>query len=141
MLPAVLALPAPVPAGFTALEIREDTSQTSSLLSLFNKRQSCAETCGNVCYYQSTIDRAVAAGYQLYQDGEEKGGYPHTYNNYEGFDFPVSGPYQEYPVLSSFQAYDGGSPGADRVVFNTQGAFAGAITHTGASGNNFVDCE
>ena len=103
MLPIVLALPAPIPVGSTALEIREDASQTSSLLSLFVKRQSCAETCGNVCYYQSTLDRAVSAGYALYQDGEEKGSYPHTYNNYEGFDFPVPGPYQEYPVLSSFQ--------------------------------------
>lgn len=35
----------------------------------------------------------------------------------------------------------GGSPGADRVVFNTNGQYAGAITHTGASGNNFVGCS
>ena len=45
------------------------------------------------------------------------------YNNYEGFDFPVSGPYQEYPVLSDTQAYDGGSPGADRVIFKHQRCF------------------
>jgi hypothetical protein len=83
--------------------------------------------------------------------------YPHTYNNYEGFDFPVSGPYQEFvsrprhvnmrpaddmqPIMSDFDEYDGGSPGPDRVIFNTRCELAGVITHTGASGNNFVDCE
>ena len=122
--PAVLALPAPIELGSALIEAR----------------QSCAATCGQVCYYQSTLNNAVSDGYQLYQDGQEQGDYPHTYNNYEGFDFPVSGPYQEYPVLSSFKAYSGGSPGADRVIFNTNGDFAGAITHTGASGNNFVAC-
>lgn len=33
-----------------------------------------------------------------------------------------------------------GSPGADRVIINTACQQAGAITHTGASGNNFVGC-
>jgi len=141
VLPAVLALPAPVAVDSTSLEVRENVSLTSSPLSLFNKRKSCAETCGNVCYAQSTIEQAVSAGYKLYKEGKDEGDYPHTYNNYEGFDFPVSGPYQEYPVLSDTQAYDGGSPGADRVIFNTKGVFAGTITHTGASGDDFVGCE
>jgi hypothetical protein len=64
----------------------------------------------------------------------------HQYNNYEGFNFPVSGPYEEFPILEN-GVYTGGSPGADRVVFNTNGEYAGAITHTGASGNNFVGCS
>ena len=34
-----------------------------------------------------------------------------------------------------------GSPGADRVVINGSGQRAGEITHTGASGNNFVACS
>lgn len=34
-----------------------------------------------------------------------------------------------------------GSPGADRVVFNTNCQYAGSITHTGASGNAFVGCS
>lgn len=67
--------------------------------------------------------------------------YPHTFNNREGFSFGASGPYQEFPVLNTFKVYTGGSPGADRVVFNTKGQLAGAITHTGASGNNFVACK
>ncbi|EME84542.1 uncharacterized protein MYCFIDRAFT_187513 [Pseudocercospora fijiensis CIRAD86] len=74
-----------------------------------DKRQS-ATTCGSYAYSSS------------------------RYNNYEGFDFPVSGPYQEFPILP-------GSPGPDRVVFDTGGQYAGAITHTGASGNNFVGCS
>ena len=43
-------------------------------------RQSCAETCGTVCYYQTTIDNAVAEGYQLYQEGQTEGSndYPHA---------------------------------------------------------------
>lgn len=35
----------------------------------FERRQACAETCGNVCYYQSTINRAVAEGCELYEAG------------------------------------------------------------------------
>lgn len=116
-------------------------TKTSITSALFGKRQSCAETCGSTCYYQSDLDAAVSEGYQLYQSGGENGDYPHTYNNYEGFDFPVTGPYQEYPVLNSYQVYDGGSPGADRVIFNTQGTYAGTITHTGASGDDFVACQ
>ena len=67
--------------------------------------------------------------------------YPHKYNNYEGFDFPVTGPYEEFPILKSGAVYSGGSPGADRVIFSTAGKYAGAITHTGASGNDFVGCS
>jgi len=107
------------------------------------KRESCAETCGSVCYFQSTIDDAVDEGYSLYQSGktEGSGDYPHVYNDYEGFDFPVSGPYYEFPILDDFEVYDGGSPGPDRVIFNTNGDLAGVITHTGASGDDFVGCD
>lgn len=38
--------------------------------------------------------------------------------------------------------YTGGSPGADRVVFaDSNGALAGVVTHTGASGDDFVPCD
>lgn len=131
-----LALPAPV-----AINTHVGTTQTPASPAVFRRQDSCAETCGSTCYYQSDLDAAVSEGYQLYQDGGEEGDYPHTYNNYEGFDFPVSGPYQEYPVLSSYQVYEGGSPGPDRVIFNTEGTYAGTITHTGASGDDFVACQ
>ncbi|KAG8419417.1 hypothetical protein J3458_004285 [Metarhizium acridum] len=67
--------------------------------------------------------------------------YPHRYNNYEGFDFPVDGPYNEFPILKSGRIYSGGSPGPDRVVISDGCDLAGVITHTGASGNNFVACS
>jgi hypothetical protein len=34
-----------------------------------------------------------------------------------------------------------GSPGADRVIINANCQLAGEVTHTGASGNNFVGCS
>lgn len=102
--------------------------------------RACAYTCGTVCYTSSAVSAAQSAGYKLYSAGDDVNNYPHKYNNYEGFDFPVSGTYQEFPILSSGSVYSGGSPGADRVVFNTNNKLAGLITHTGASGNNFVAC-
>ncbi|KAI2785089.1 fusion protein containing ompA-signal peptide/RNase T1 [Daldinia loculata] len=110
--------------------------------------QTCVATCGKVCYWQEDIDEAVKQGYSLHQSGQTvayshitgSNDYPHQYNNREGFDFPGQAPYYEFPILSSFDPYDGGSPGADRVVFNEGGNYQGAITHTGASGNNFVEC-
>jgi ribonuclease T1 len=103
-------------------------------------RQSCAFTCGSVCYTSSAVSAAQAEGYSLYSSGDDVNDYPHVYNNYEGFDFSVSPTYYEFPILSSGSIYSGGSPGADRVVFNEDNQLAGVITHTGASGNNFVSC-
>ncbi|KAF2214170.1 hypothetical protein CERZMDRAFT_105638 [Cercospora zeae-maydis SCOH1-5] len=105
-------------------------------------RQS-ATNCGGVSYSAGAVRAALNQGYNYYSNGQQVGSndYPHTYNNFEGFSFGVSGPYQEFPLLSNGNVYTGGSPGADRVVFNTRGQYAGAITHTGASGNNFVGCS
>ncbi|KAF7128396.1 hypothetical protein CNMCM5793_003126 [Aspergillus hiratsukae] len=104
--------------------------------------RACAYTCGSVCYTSSAVYAAQEAGYDLYASSETVGSndYPHRYNNYEGFDFPVSSPYYEWPILASGQIYNGGSPGADRVIFNSNDQLAGVITHTGASGNAFVSC-
>lgn len=76
----------------------------------------------------------------MYPLGIGDNDYPHQYNNYEGFDFPDEGPWYEFPILSSGSVYTGGSPDTDRVVFNYNGDFQMAITHTGASGNDFVGC-
>ncbi|RMZ71170.1 guanyl-specific ribonuclease f1 [Pyrenophora seminiperda CCB06] len=124
--PIALALPTSVVTENTAVEAR----------------QNCYTTCGSVCYTQAQVNTALKAGVNYYNNNDEAGSstYPHQYNNYEGFDFPVNGPYQEFPLKKS-GAYTGGSPGADRVIFNTQGQLAGEITHTGASGNNFVACN
>ncbi|CAI7569329.1 unnamed protein product [Penicillium pancosmium] len=102
--------------------------------------RACAYTCGSNCYTSSAVSTAKSAGYKLYSAGSTANSYPHVYHNYEGFDFSVSGTYYEFPILSSGSAYSGGSPGADRVIFNTGNQLAGVITHTGASGNNFVAC-
>ena len=67
--------------------------------------------------------------------------YPHQYNDYEGFSFPTAAPWYEFPILSSYTVYTGGSPGPDRVIFDSHGNFDSLITHTGASGNNFVACK
>ncbi|KAH4117682.1 hypothetical protein HBH47_152280 [Parastagonospora nodorum] len=124
--PVALALPTAV---VTEVEAKIETRQ-------------CFVTCGSTCYSSSQVSAARSKGYSYYQSNSQAGSssYPHTYNNYEGFDFLVSGPYQEFPLRTS-GAYTGGSPGADRVIFNTKGQRAGEITHTGASGNNFVACS
>lgn len=67
--------------------------------------------------------------------------YPHQYNDYEGFSFPTAAPWYEFPILSSFKVYTGGSPGPDRVIFDSKGNFDSVITHTGASGDDFVACK
>ncbi|KAF2841075.1 guanyl-specific ribonuclease F1 [Patellaria atrata CBS 101060] len=106
-----------------------------------DKRQS-ATTCGGKAYTASEVRAAANAACSYYRQGGKAcgGSYPHQYNNYEGFNFPVSGPWQEFPLIKG-GAYSCGSPGADRVIINTSCAYAGAITHTGASGNNFVGCS
>ncbi|OJI98172.1 hypothetical protein ASPVEDRAFT_37617 [Aspergillus versicolor CBS 583.65] len=116
------------------------SSVTLALPTEIEARQSCAYTCGSVCYSSSAVSAAVDEGYSLQSSGDDVNDYPHVYNNYEDFDFPVDPTYYEFPILSSGSVYSGGSPGADRVVFNEGGELAGVITHTGASGNNFVSC-
>ncbi|OCK93132.1 putative extracellular guanyl-specific ribonuclease T1 [Cenococcum geophilum 1.58] len=103
----------------------------------------CTTTCGSNCYSSDQVSAALDAGCSYYQDGTTAGDskYPENYNDYEGFSFGgVSGPYLEFPILES-GVYSGGSPGADRIVFNTNCELAGEITHTGASGNDFVGCS
>ena len=80
-------------------------------------------------------------GSSLESSGGEEHHYPHKYKDYEGFDFPVSGPYYEYPIMKSGEVYDGGSPGPDRVIFNGQDELAGVITHSGSDGDGFSACS
>ncbi|CZT20719.1 related to Guanyl-specific ribonuclease F1 [Ramularia collo-cygni] len=132
LLLAVTSIASPVPVTeVEAVEVNELVARQS------------ATTCGSTSYTASQVSAAVSKGYGYYRNNQQVGSnnYPHTYNNYEGFNFRVSGPYQEFPLLRS-GTYSGGSPGADRVVFNTAGQYGGAITHTGASSSNaFVGCS
>ncbi|KAJ2893385.1 guanyl-specific ribonuclease f1 [Zalerion maritima] len=95
--------------------------------------------CGSNAYTSGEVKSAANTACQRVNADSQVNGYPHTYNNYEGFDFLVDGPYDEFPILTT-GIYKGGSPGADRVVINDDCGIAGVITHTGASGNNFVGC-
>ncbi|KND92689.1 Guanyl-specific ribonuclease Th1 [Tolypocladium ophioglossoides CBS 100239] len=101
-------------------------------------------TCGSHFYSDAAVNAASSAACDYVQNGGQAGSssYPHRYNNYEGFAFNgLSGPFYEFPILSSGRVYSGGSPGADRVVITQDCQQAGQITHTGASGNNFVGCS
>ncbi|KAI6782749.1 uncharacterized protein J7T54_000892 [Emericellopsis cladophorae] len=103
-----------------------------------------AATCGSQYYSAAQVNAASVAACNHFRRGSMAGSssYPHRYNNYEGFNFQgLDGPYQEFPILPS-GIYTGGSPGPDRVVITEASCRqAGTITHTGASGNNFVACS
>lgn len=109
---AVTSIASPVPA------IEAEASKIVA-------RQS-ATTCGNNYYSADQVNAAVNQGYNDYENYEQVGNdnYPHTvsifvlqsvravtdslqYNNYEGFTFPVSGPYQEFPIEED-GVYNGG---------------------------------
>ncbi|EGD90716.1 guanyl-specific ribonuclease Th1 [Trichophyton rubrum D6] len=102
-----------------------------------------ATTCGSTSYSASQVTAASNAACNYVQSGTTAGGstYPHQYRNYEGFYFNgLSGPFYEFPLRTS-GVYNGGSPGADRVIITGNCDEAGQITHTGASGNGFVACS
>lgn len=162
---AAPAIEAVAVAGDVELTV-EPTVQTTGDF----QAEACQYTCGTVCYTSSAITAALNKGYGYYKAGTQVGSsmfflffpflpsifffhnntnepppttdkYPHQYNNYEGFNFPTAKPWYEFPILSSGAVYTGGSPGADRVIFDSKGALDMLITHTGASGNNFVACK
>ncbi|KAI6896968.1 hypothetical protein KC318_g10436, partial [Hortaea werneckii] len=87
---------------------------------LLEERQS-ATTCGSNYYSSSQVRAAVNSGCNYVSQGGTacRGSYPHVYNNYEGFDFPVDGTYYEFPILESGQ-FTCQSPGADRVIFTAE---------------------
>lgn len=105
--------------------------------------RACDYTCGNNCYSNSAVNAAKEAGYDYHKQGKTVGSghYPHVYKNYEDFDFPVDPTYYEFPILTSGDTFSGGSPGADRVVFNDDNQLAGLLTHSGSSGNGFSACQ
>ncbi|KAK4114674.1 ribonuclease-domain-containing protein [Canariomyces notabilis] len=133
LLPALLTLITAIAVSGSPLPVAEAQGEIEA--------RACAYTCGSVCYQSTHITAALNRGYSLQQAGSDVNNYPHRYNNYEGFNFPTSGPWYEFPIMSSYKVYNGGSPGPDRVIFDDDGAFDMLITHTGASGNAFVACR
>ncbi|KAJ8094856.1 hypothetical protein PM082_010068 [Marasmius tenuissimus] len=99
-------------------------------------------TCGSNVYSLSVVKAATSNGFAHINNPIGSNSYPHTFNNREGLNMWCTGETQfnEWPILPS-GAYNGGSPGADRVVFSNNGVYCAVITHTGASGNNFVSCQ
>ena len=62
--------------------------------------------------------------------------------DYEGFSFSTPAPWYEFPILADGDIFDGStSPGADRVIFDQNGNLTGVLTHTGASGDDFLECN
>ncbi|ODA83870.1 hypothetical protein RJ55_02386 [Drechmeria coniospora] len=107
-------------------------------------RVEAGTTCGRTYYSADAVRKASNAACSYVQDGGRAGSssYPHRYNNFEGFYFQgEEGPFYEFPLMSSGKIYGGGRPGADRVIINEDCKQVGQITHTGASGNNFVGCS
>ena len=64
-----------------------------------------ATTCGSTYYTAERVNQAAQKACTYYRAGDAPGGYPHTYNNYEGFSFTVAGPYLEFPLLASGSVY------------------------------------
>ncbi|KAL2758109.1 hypothetical protein ACRALDRAFT_1061341 [Sodiomyces alcalophilus JCM 7366] len=100
--------------------------------------------CGSNEYTREEVQAAADAACEHFERDTTAGrsNYPHTYRNFEGFEFDgIEGPYQEFPMLSTGRVYTGGRPGPDRVIITEDCELAGQITHTGARGNAFLDCE
>ncbi|KAI0080358.1 ribonuclease T1 [Panus rudis PR-1116 ss-1] len=99
-------------------------------------RQSGGCDCAGRSYTATDITRAI-------NEAEDGGAddYPHQYHDFEGFSFPsCRGEFFEFP-LEHNRVYTGGSPGADRVIYDQSGRFCACLTHTGASGNDFLECD
>lgn len=56
-------------------------------------------------------------------------------------------PYLEFPVLQNGTVYDGGRPGADRIVIGSiaedysSAVYCACITHDGQKKNGFAECK
>ncbi|CAO1631293.1 unnamed protein product [Parajaminaea phylloscopi] len=96
-------------------------------------------SCGGRSFSGSQVAQAVN---NADNNAASSSSYPHTYNDYEGFDFSdycSSGGFEEFPLTSN--GYTGGPPGAYRVIVSKQsGDFCGAVYHAG-SGNSFSQCD
>lgn len=92
-------------SGVTAAPISDDTSPVTPL----DKR--AAATCGNVFHPAARTNAASVRACNLWRAGTTVGTnrYPHTFNNREGFNFAVGGPYVEFPVMASGAIYTGGT--------------------------------
>ncbi|KAI0361369.1 ribonuclease T1 [Trametes cingulata] len=121
---------------FSVIFALASTLLVTSATARVARRQSGGCECGSKHYTESDIFNAI--------DEALDGGasdYPHQYHDFEGFSFPsCAGEFFEYP-LEHNRVYTGGSPGADRVIYDEDGDFCACLTHTGASGDDFLECD
>lgn len=103
LLSALLFLLTPI-----SLALPTNVVDTSPIEKSLDAR-ACLTTCGSTCYTAAQVTAARNSGANYVKQGGTAGSstYPHVYNNYEGFDFLVSGPYYEFPIKSS-GVYTGG---------------------------------
>ena len=101
---SILALIAPVAFSLPTSVITEAPVEDAAL-----EDRACYVTCGSTCYTSAQVSAARSAAYNYVKSGSQAGSstYPHVYNNYEGFDFLVSGTYYEFPLKTS-GVYTGG---------------------------------
>ena len=83
-------------------------SSAAALPAELDKR--AAVKCGSHSYSAAAVNAAAQKACSYYKAGTQVGSndYPHTFNNNEGFSFSTSGPYLEFPILSSGAVYTGG---------------------------------
>jgi hypothetical protein len=101
-------------------------------------------TCGSNDYDLDALKAAVSTGFEHIDSPLGDNSYPHAFNNYEGLELYCSGKskYSEFPIMASGEVYNGESPDTDRVIFSSDdGTYCATVTHTGASGNDFVSCQ
>ncbi|KAI5917220.1 Ribonuclease/ribotoxin [Camillea tinctor] len=96
-------LSAPVVLGLVAIFATVSPAAAAPVI-----EERAATTCGSTYYSATQVNQAAQKACSYYQAGTTANSYPHTYNNYEGFSFSVSGPYLEFPILASGSVYTGG---------------------------------
>ncbi|KAL1967823.1 hypothetical protein VTN77DRAFT_2512 [Rasamsonia byssochlamydoides] len=106
--------------------------------------------CDGTGYTRTDILNAAEKALSLASQGQTVGRdkYPHAYNDYEHFNFKHAlKPYLEFPVERNGRVYDGGSPGADRVVIGSiaqdfsSAVYFAVITHDGSKHDGFTECR
>ncbi|CAE6444604.1 hypothetical protein ACGC1H_005819 [Rhizoctonia solani] len=130
-----LALAIPAPSKTTPLDKRTISGVT-------------AADCDGFTFTSSQVAAAASAAASRIASGTTVGSnsYPHVFNNREGFTFNSGcrAPFYEFPLFRS-QVYTGGDPSYNRVIVGSvsgsNAAFCDVITHYGASGNNFLQCD
>ncbi|EMD34466.1 hypothetical protein CERSUDRAFT_97719 [Gelatoporia subvermispora B] len=105
-------------------------------------------TCGSTKYAVAAINRNLAAGSSLLQQGKTvstgKALFPHKYNRGDGLTLSgCTGQLYEYPLIKGNSAFGAGDKvGPDRVLFDQTGVYCASITHTGApTTNGFLLCK